>query len=254
MTRIKRPQRSQQRLTLAGLGAGLLGITALSYCLFQMDGFPQRRKHLRTVVLTPDHLFVGGRQTLRDSTESVSSDVKTILRSSEDDEESKNLEEEKALPVPIAEADEEVPEGGHRFRMAIHSGLDDSEIGTVLFQTRPDWAPIGADHFHKLVEAKFYDECRFFRVVKNFIVQFGIAGDPEVQKKWRKDVLQDDPVKQTNKRGTITYAMSGENSRTTQLFVNTSSRPQGNKYLDGQGFAPFAEVLEGMEFIDMVNG
>ena len=127
----------------------------------------------------------------------------------------------------------------------------DGPSGRVVLETRPAWAPIGAAHFHELVATGFYNEARFFRVVDNFIVQFGIAGDPKVQEKWDDDVLEDDPVHKTNARGTITYATAGPNTRTTQLFVNT--RHNGNAFLDKQGFAPFAEIVEGMEFIDAID-
>jgi cyclophilin family peptidyl-prolyl cis-trans isomerase len=103
------------------------------------------------------------------------------------------------------------------------------------------------------VAAKFYDQCRFFRVLDNFMVQFGIAADPSVQQTWKHEILNDDPVLETNRRGTMTYATSGKNTRTTQLFINTNKKAEGNKFLDKQGFAPFAQVLEGMEFVDQIN-
>ena len=126
-------------------------------------------------------------------------------------------------------------------------GLNDGKSGNVVIQTRPDWSPIGVEHFHMLMESKYYDEARFFRVVKNFIVQFGIAADPA---KKNKVVIKDDPVIQTNARGTVTFATSGKNTRTTQLFINT--REGGNKFLDSQGFSPIAEVVEGMEYVDSI--
>jgi len=92
----------------------------------------------------------------------------------------------------------------------------------------------------------------FFRVVPNFVVQFGIAADPKspLKRKYQA-ALKDDPVVQSNNRGTVTYATSGKNTRRFQLFINTGKK--GNAYLDKQGFAPFAEVVEGMEFIDQIN-
>jgi peptidyl-prolyl cis-trans isomerase A (cyclophilin A) len=83
------------------------------------------------------------------------------------------------------------------------------------------------------------------------MVQFGIAASPDVQKEWKSKILKDDPVVYTNKRGTLTYATSGKDSRTTQLFINT--RDGGNDLLDGQGFAPFGEVIQGMEFVDRIR-
>lgn len=129
------------------------------------------------------------------------------------------------------------------------ANLKGGGTGTVVLETRPTWAPIGARHFGELVENQFYDQCRFFRVLPNFVVQFGINGSPQVQAEWRKSVLQDDPVLQSNSRGTITYATSGKNTRATQLFINKKD----NKYLDKEGFAPFGLVVEGMEFVDLIN-
>jgi peptidyl-prolyl cis-trans isomerase A (cyclophilin A) len=94
-----------------------------------------------------------------------------------------------------------------------------------------------------LTDIGFWDDCRFFRVLPGFVVQFGINGSPDVQTKWRSASLPDDPVKVTNARGTVVFATAGPNSRTTQLFINT--RAQGNAFLDGQGFAPIGRVIEG---------
>mmetsp|Transcript_9340 Transcript_9340/g.18886 ORF Transcript_9340/g.18886 Transcript_9340/m.18886 type:complete len:200 (+) Transcript_9340:2-601(+) len=113
--------------------------------------------------------------------------------------------------------------------------------GTKEFTVRvhEDWAPIGAARFKELVEAKFYDDTRFFRVLPNFMVQFGLSGDPAVSSKWRAKTISDEPVKVSNKPGYITFAKTGApNSRTTQLFINYVD----NGRLDGMGFAPFGEV------------
>jgi peptidyl-prolyl cis-trans isomerase A (cyclophilin A) len=99
-----------------------------------------------------------------------------------------------------------------------------------------------------LIDDGFYQNCRFFRVLPNFMAQFGISGDPNVQKKYRHNPIQDDPVLETNHRGTMTFATSGPNTRTTQLFINTVN----NGRLDKEGFAPFAQVLSGMEFVDQI--
>jgi cyclophilin family peptidyl-prolyl cis-trans isomerase len=117
------------------------------------------------------------------------------------------------------------------------AGLKDGKTGKVVIRTKPSWAPIGAAHFHELVDGNFYDLAKFFRVVDNFVVQFGIAADP---KNKRPEPLVDDPVLETNAYGTLTYATSGPNTRSTQLFINT--RKEGNKFLDKQGFSPFAQV------------
>ena len=121
--------------------------------------------------------------------------------------------------------------------------------GDFVIEVNRDWAPVGADRFHELVSKGFFDECRFFRVVPGFMVQFGINGDPEVQKEWRFARIKDDRVTQSNKKGYITFATSGPNSRTSQVFINFKD----NRFLDGQGFAPFGKVVEGMEIVDKIN-
>jgi peptidyl-prolyl cis-trans isomerase A (cyclophilin A) len=108
------------------------------------------------------------------------------------------------------------------------------------------WAPQGADRFYNLVKMGYFDDVAFFRVVEGFMVQFGINGDPAVNGKWRPARIQDDPVTQSNTRGKITFATSGKNSRTTQVFINFAD----NSNLDGMGFAPFGEITAGMEIVD----
>jgi peptidyl-prolyl cis-trans isomerase A (cyclophilin A) len=118
--------------------------------------------------------------------------------------------------------------------------------GDFVVQVHRDWAPAGADRFYNLVKMGFYDQAKFFRAVDNFMVQFGISPYPDVSAKWRTASVKDDPPKQSNTRGRITFATSGPNSRTTQVFINYAD----NSPLDKQGFSPFAEVVEGMEIVD----
>jgi peptidyl-prolyl cis-trans isomerase A (cyclophilin A) len=124
----------------------------------------------------------------------------------------------------------------------------DTSRGPVVIEVTRENAPIGADHFYNLVKAKYFDGARFFRVVPNFMAQFGIAADPAVTKTW--DVpIQDDPVKTSNVRGTVTFAQtSAPNSRSTQLFINFVD----NAFLDSQRFAPFGKVVSGMETVDQI--
>jgi peptidyl-prolyl cis-trans isomerase A (cyclophilin A) len=122
----------------------------------------------------------------------------------------------------------------------------DTSKGVVIIDVRRDWAPNGADRFYNLVKNGFYDDTRFFRVISGFMVQFGISGTPEISAPWRTATLKDDPVKQSNRRGTITFATSGPNSRTSQVFINFAD----NSGLDGQGFAPFGQVSSGMNVVD----
>ena len=125
----------------------------------------------------------------------------------------------------------------------------DTSAGTFVVEVHRDWAPNGADRFYNLVKNGFYDNCRFFRVIPNFMVQFGINGDPAVSAAWRNARIPVDQVKESNKRGFITYAMAGPpDTRTTQVFINF----QNNSSLDGQGFAPFGEVVSGMAVVDKI--
>ena len=118
--------------------------------------------------------------------------------------------------------------------------------GTVLLEIVRDWAPRGADRFYNLVRAGFFDDSRFSRVVPGFIAQFGIPGDPAVSAIWKDRSFPDDPVRSANRRGTIAFAMTGPNTRTTQLFINLVD----NTRLDAQGFAPIGRVIEGMDVVD----
>jgi peptidyl-prolyl cis-trans isomerase A (cyclophilin A) len=120
--------------------------------------------------------------------------------------------------------------------------------GDFIVEVQRDWAPNGVDRFYSLVQNGFYDNARFFRVISGFMAQFGISGDPKVSAVWREQRIQDDPVKQSNKRGFITYAMAGPNTRTTQLFINYGD----NSRLDQMGFAPFGRVTEGMQVVDQL--
>ncbi len=126
----------------------------------------------------------------------------------------------------------------------------DTSAGIFVVEVHHDWAPNGADRFYNLVKNGFYDNCRFFRVVPDFMVQWGINGDPSIQQHWVDADLKDDPVKQSNKRGFITYAAaSTPNSRTTQVFINFKD----NSPLDAQRFAPFGQVTSGMDVVDKIN-
>ncbi len=126
----------------------------------------------------------------------------------------------------------------------------DTTKGAFEIEVTRAWAPLGADRFFNLVNSGFYDNCRFFRVVPNFMVQFGINGDPKVNTIWRQAQIKDDPVKQSNKRGYVSFAMAGPNTRTTQLFINFNDRNAG---LDRQGFSPFGKVIGGMDVVDSIN-
>jgi cyclophilin family peptidyl-prolyl cis-trans isomerase len=125
----------------------------------------------------------------------------------------------------------------------------DTSQGRFALEVHPEWAPNGAARFLELVDAKYFDDSRFFRVRAGYIAQFGIAGSPKVAQAWRTRTIADDPVKQSNKRGFAAFAMTGKDTRSTQIYINLVD----NTRLDSEGFAPFAKVIEGMEVIDKLH-
>ena len=126
----------------------------------------------------------------------------------------------------------------------------ETTVGNFVLTVYRDWAPHGADRFYNLVTNGFYNEQRFFRVVPGFVVQWGMSGDPEITKEWANAQFLDDPVKESDTRGRISFAATNRpNSRTTQVFINLGD----NTNLDGMRFAPFGEVTEGMDVVDKIN-
>jgi peptidyl-prolyl cis-trans isomerase A (cyclophilin A) len=125
----------------------------------------------------------------------------------------------------------------------------DTSKGVFVVEVNRAWAPNGADRFYNLVKNGFYDNARFFRVVSGFMVQFGINADPKLSSVWRTASIKDDPVTQSNKRGFITFATAGPDTRTTQTFINFAD----NAGLDRQGFAPFGQVISGMNVVDSLH-
>jgi peptidyl-prolyl cis-trans isomerase A (cyclophilin A) len=119
--------------------------------------------------------------------------------------------------------------------------------GDFVVTVTRSWAPLGADRFYNLVKHHFYDNASFFRVLPNFMAQFGISAYPAVNAVWTNAKIKDDPVTQSNIRGYVTFATAGANTRTTQVFINFGD----NKRLDGDGFAPFGLVTDGMKVVDM---
>lgn len=143
-------------------------------------------------------------------------------------------------PAPAAAPAADVAPATFRVRF-------ETSKGPVIIQAHRDWSPNGVDRFHQLVQASFFDDVRFFRVLPGFVVQFGMHGDPATNAQWTAQPIMDDPVKQSNRRGTVVFAKPGlPNARTTQLFINL----QNNDMLDPQGFSPIGEVVEGMSVVE----
>ncbi len=120
--------------------------------------------------------------------------------------------------------------------------------GDFVVEVHRDWAPLGADRFYNLVRNGFFTNAAFFRVLPGFVVQFGLSANPAVNKVWENARIMDDPVKQSNKPGSIVFATAGPNTRTTQLFINYGN----NAPLDPQGFAPFGTVIDGMDVVQKI--
>ena len=144
-------------------------------------------------------------------------------------------------PAPVAAPEEPAPGMPEEGRAPDAYSVElDTTRGPVVIDVRRDWAPKGADRFYELIGKGYYTDIAFFRVVPGFVVQFGMSGDPQTNASWSNLPIQDDPVKASNSRGTVTFATSGPNSRTTQIFINLGN----NARLDGMGFAPFGKVKD----------
>jgi peptidyl-prolyl cis-trans isomerase A (cyclophilin A) len=151
-----------------------------------------------------------------------------------------------AMLKPVSAGDLSNPASLNEKAPATYKVKFDTSKGAFVVEVHRDWAPNGADRFYNLVKNGFYNDARFFRVISDFMVQFGINGNPQISKVWRDANIKDDPVKASNKRGMITFATAGPDTRTTQVFVNFGN----NAGLDDQGFAPFGQVVSGMDAVD----
>jgi cyclophilin family peptidyl-prolyl cis-trans isomerase len=140
----------------------------------------------------------------------------------------------------------EAPEMKRRAPDLFRVRLDTSQ-GVIWLEIRRDWSPHGVDHFYNLVRAGYYNEARFFRVIKGRWAQFGIHGDPKISNLWRARTLPDDPRRESNVRGTIAYAFAVPNGRTTQIFINLQDNTTTH---DAEPFVPFGKIVEGLEVAD----
>ncbi|MBM3788125.1 MAG: peptidylprolyl isomerase [Acidobacteria bacterium] len=125
----------------------------------------------------------------------------------------------------------------------------DTTKGAIVVEVTRAWAPRGADHFYELVHDKYFDGVKFHRVLRNFAAQFGIHPDLKRNQLWSSIALPDDPVVEKNRRGTLTFATRGPNTRATQLFFNLKDNSAS---LDGQGFSPIGKVVEGLDVMDQL--
>jgi len=152
-------------------------------------------------------------------------------------------------PSPTFAADgekEEEEEEGRLIEFKVENlNGEPGKSGTILIRTKPSWSPNGVKRFEKLTSVGFWNDARIFRVIPKFIAQFGINGNPTTQALWRSNI-PDDPVKVSNRRGTVVFATAGPNTRTTQIFINMND----NAFLDRQGFSPIGEIVEGMDVVE----
>jgi len=259
MTQVKRaaarsaPSRKQQRYSLMKIVGSLALIGGFVIFLLQSDPFPgvrkaamrHRRQNENEMMDSPGKMQRDFRKPGQKGEKGEGTVVTGEIREEKKHEEANDSANANANANPNANANT----NGDRIYTFELSNLIDGKKGEIVIQTKPEWAPIGVEHFHELLDDNFFKDAKFFRVVEDFIVQFGIPAIPANQ---RKNSIKDDPVTQTNARGTLTYATSGANTRTTQMFINT--RKGGNKFLDGQGFSPIGVVIKGMDLVDEIYG
>jgi peptidyl-prolyl cis-trans isomerase A (cyclophilin A) len=131
---------------------------------------------------------------------------------------------------------------------AVYNVKFTTTAGDFVVEVHRDWAPLGADRFYNLVHYGYFTNAAFFRVIPGFVVQFGLSANPAINKVWHVATIHDDPVVQSNKRGSLVFATAGPNTRTTQFFINYAD----NARLDRMGFAPFGSVVEGMNVVDKI--
>jgi peptidyl-prolyl cis-trans isomerase A (cyclophilin A) len=187
--------------------------------------------------LAPDEKKEGQESQKKDD-EKKKAEEKKVTESAKT-EPSKTTQPHPALMDP-SQANEKAPE---QFQVKF-----ETTKGDFVIEVTREWAPIGADRFYNLVKIGYFSDLAFFRVIPDFMVQFGIHGDPKVSTKWRAANIKDDPVKQSNQRGYISFATAGANTRTTQLFINFKD----NVSLDRMGFSAFGQVIDGMKVVDSI--
>jgi peptidyl-prolyl cis-trans isomerase A (cyclophilin A) len=134
------------------------------------------------------------------------------------------------------------------YQVEFETSISQGKVGKFIVEVYPEWAPLGAQRFKEIIEGEIWNFARFFRVVQGFMVQWGIPAKPSEASKWRNNKIKDDPVIKSNERGTISFATSGKDSRTTQVFINFVD----NGNLDGMGFSPFGRVISGMDVVDAI--
>jgi peptidyl-prolyl cis-trans isomerase A (cyclophilin A) len=121
--------------------------------------------------------------------------------------------------------------------------------GRFVVEAYRSWAPIGAKRFYELVSMGAFDENALYRVVPNFVAQFGTPGDPRVTAQLDSVTLPDEKRIAKNERGTVAFAQEPGHPRSHTIFINR----RDNEYLDGQNFVPIGRVIEGMAVVDSLQ-
>jgi peptidyl-prolyl cis-trans isomerase A (cyclophilin A) len=168
---------------------------------------------------------------------------KTQKKSTSHGEAAKPAEGESKVDKTIIGKEKKVSQTPEKFKIVL-----DTTKGKVVIEATRSWSPKGVDRLYELVQGGFFKDIAFFRVIEGFVVQFGIHGDPKLSSQWKSKNIEDDPVKESNKIGTISFATAGAGTRTTQLFINLGD----NTRLDGMGFSPVAKVVEGMDVVKKI--
>jgi peptidyl-prolyl cis-trans isomerase A (cyclophilin A) len=152
-------------------------------------------------------------------------------------------------PSGVASSSELLPSQATEPAPPIFKARLSTTQGDLVIEVHRDWSPLGAARFYNLVKMGFFNDVAFFRVIDGFMAQFGIHGDPKVSAVWRTATIADDPpASPSNKRGYVTFAKGGPNSRTTQLFINLADNPR----LDAMGFPPIGQVVEGNDVLEKI--
>merc|ERR1712216_940462 len=135
-----------------------------------------------------------------------------------------------------------LPLGAWAAAPASFSARFNTTAGVFEMEVVRSWAPLAADRFYTMLQEDYFQDSKFYRAVPNFVVQFGISANTSKTKRWDSAPLPDERSVMSSVAGTVAFAQSGSNSRSSQIFVNL----RDNLYLDELGFAPFAVVTSGM--------
>lgn len=123
--------------------------------------------------------------------------------------------------------------------------------GNFDIEAKREWSPKGVDRFYQLIKNDYYVNVAIFRVVPNFVAQFGIHNDTLIHNAWQKRGIEDEPVLEKNAKMTISFARGGKNSRSNQIFINLKDNFRLDKlaYSGVTGFPVVAKVIDGEENI-----